>query len=134
MKAFLLFVVLAIFFSCSNNSAISKKLSDSDSLIINFTAPASDSIVKTVVTTEPKAIKKLIQFVNAKEAEQYKCGYDGELLFFSKGNTVSAVAFKYAEEECRHFLLDVDGKLQSTKMSNEAVNFLKGLAEGRNWY
>jgi hypothetical protein len=28
----------------------------------------------------------------------------------------------------------VDGKLTSTAMSNEATDFLKSLAEGKDWY
>ena len=134
MRLILLIVASVFLFSCSNNSAISKKLSGSDSLVINFTLAASDSIVKTVSTTEPKAIKKLVQFVDGKQAEENKCGYDGQLLFFVKGIMVSDAYFKYTDPGCRFFLMELDGKLQRTRMSNEAADFLQGLAEGRNSY
>ncbi len=134
MRFLLLIVTLSFLVACSNDSAISKQLSGSDSLVIHFTAAPSDSIIKTVVTAEPNAIKKIIQFVDAKKAAEYKCGYDGQLIFFSKGQEINDASFKYTEEDCRHFLLEVDGKLYSTSMNNEAYNFLKGLAEGKNWY
>jgi len=102
--------------------------------VISFNYPNTDSVVQTVNTTERKAIRRLLQFVDSKETEQYKCGYDGTMTFFIQGKLVLPVVFKYSEEGCRHFLLDDDNKLRSTKMSNEAADFLKSLAEGRNWY
>lgn len=113
---------------------MSKKLKGCDSLVISFNYPNTDSVVQTVNTTERKAIRKLLQFVDNKETEQYKCGYDGTMTFYIQGKMVLPVVFKYSEEGCRHFLFDQDNKLRSTKMSNEAADFLKSLAEGKNWY
>ena len=120
--------------SCGSKSVISKKLNGSDSLVINFTAPQSDSVIKSVTTTDNKAIDKLTRFVDDKEAEEFKCGYNGSLLFFSKGKLLSEVNFNYTEAGCSHFLLSIDSKLVSTVMSNEAADFLKSLAEGKEWY
>lgn len=133
MRLLFFFCTILLLISCSNNSAISKKLSGCDSLIINFTDSSSGAVVRSVETTEITAIKKLRQFVNGKKAEDFKCGYNGNLLFFEKGKLVSDISFNYAEG-CRHFLLSVEEKLASTNMSNEAADFLKGLAEGRDWY
>jgi hypothetical protein len=130
---FLLLITLGCI-SCSDNSAVSKKLSGSDSLVIRFYAPQSDSVIKLVSTTEKKAINRVSEFVSAKETEPFKCGYDGALLFFEKGKQVSDVSFKYSEPGCRHFLLDAEGKLTSTKMSNEAADFLESLAKGQESY
>ena len=69
-----------------------------------------------------------------KEATGFKCGYNGNLLFFSKGKLISNVSFNYAEEGCKHFILTVNEKLVSTTMSNEAADFLKSLLEGKDWY
>jgi len=129
----LLFLSSFIFLSCGSSS-LSRKLKGSDSLVINFNYPNTDSVVQTVNTTERKAIRRLLQFVDSKETEQYKCGYDGTMTFFIQGKLVLPVVFKYSEEDCRHFLFDEDNKLRSTKMSNEAADFLKSLAEGKNWY
>ncbi len=134
MRVVIFIITLLFFASCSQNSAVSKKLSGCDSLVVNFYAAQSDSVTRSVATAEKKAIRRLAEFVSAKETEQFKCGYDGSLHFFEKGKMVSDVSFKFSDEGCRHFLLDVEGKLSSTKMSNEAADFLKSLAEGKDIY
>ena len=128
------FIVFAItcLGSCSDR-ATDKKLSHSDSLVINFNAPQTIIIEKTVSTTEKKAIKKLARFVSGKPSEAYKCGYDGNMLFFEKGELTGDISFNYSEA-CRHFITILGGKLTPTFMSNEAADFLKSLAEGKNWY
>jgi len=116
------------------NSAVEKKLSGSDSLVITFNVPNSDSIIKTVTTTERNAINKVVDFIDGKSAKELKCGYDGNLIFFSKGQTVLPIVFKYKDKDCRHFLFELDGKLMSIKMNNEAADFLESLEEGKIFY
>lgn len=134
MNFFSLFAIIILFTACSGNSGVDKQLSGSDSLVINFTAPQSDSVIKSVTTTDEKAITKISRFADGKPSEEFKCGYNGSLLFFSKGKLLSDVSFNYSESDCSHFLISVDGKLVSTKMSGEAADFLKSLAEGKGWY
>jgi hypothetical protein len=127
--------VIVILVSCSGGgSAISKKLAGSDSLVITFNAPFTDSVLKTVSTDNTKAIQKLAGFMKGKTTELFKCGYDGNLQFFRNGQLILPVVFKYTEEGCRTFLYDLDNKVISTEMSNEAVDFLKSLTEGKNSY
>jgi hypothetical protein len=133
MKLFL-FVIIVLMTAGCKNSAVAKKLSGSDSLVITFNAPNGDSIIKTVSTTENNAINKVIDFVDAKPAEEFKCGYDGNLIFFSKGQVIFPVVFKYKEKDCRHFLFELDGKLMSTKINNEAADFLESLEQGKIFY
>lgn len=72
--------------------------------------------------------------MDAKSTEELKCGYDGNLVFYSKGEALLPVVFKYKDKNCRHFLFERDGKLQSTKISNEAADFLESLNTGKNYY
>lgn len=134
MKFFAFFSLSFLIVACSDSSAVSKQLSDSDSLVIQFNTPQTNTIAKTVSTTETKAIKKLTRFVDAKTSEVYKCGYDGNLMFYSKGVLAGDVAFNYSGAGCQHFIIEIDGKMVPTQMSNEAVDFLKSLSEGKNWY
>ena len=87
-----------------------------------------------MTTTETKAIKKLVHYVDGKAAKVYKCGYDGNLMFYKKGILLGDMSFNYSVDSCHHFLQLVDDKLNPTAMSNEAADFLRGLAEGKNWY
>ena len=134
-RIFFLAIVVSIA-SCSGGgrSAISKKLAGSDSLVITFNVPMTDSILKTVSTDNTKAIQKMSGFMKGKATELFKCGYDGNLQFFRNGQLILPVVFKYKEEGCHTFLYDLDNKVISTEMSNEAVDFLKSLAEGKNSY
>ena len=130
------FLAIVLFFlaACSGGSAVSKQLAGSDSLVINFNEPQTNNIEKTMTTTESKAIKKLAGYVDGKKAEEYKCGYDGNLVFYKDGLLLGDVAFNYSGNGCRHFIQSVDGKLSSSTMSNEAADLLKSLAEGKGWY
>jgi hypothetical protein len=138
------FVIVAVFlFSCGNPSAISKKLSGSDSLVITFNVADSDSVLNIGSTTEKKAIRKLSGFLNGREIEQSQCGYDGNMKFYKNGSEILPVIFKYSNDSCRQFLFELparlnnsggDNKVMSTSMSNEATGFLKSLGEGRGWY
>jgi len=134
MKTLACIILAAFLFSCGNESAISKKLSASDSLVITFNVPNSDSVIKTVGTTEKKAIRKLAGFMNGKKAGDGICGFDGNMTFYSKGETLLPVIFQYSEESCRHFLFEMDNQVMNTKMSNEAVDFLKSLSGGNRMY
>ena len=134
MKTLSCIILTAFLFSCGNKSAISKKLSGSDSLVITFNVPNNDSVTKVVTTTERKAIRKLTSFMNGKKGEERACGYDGNMIFYSKGEILLSVVLQYREESCRRFLFDLDNKVMNTKMGNEAVDFLKNLAEGKGSY
>jgi hypothetical protein len=134
VKTFVFLAVVAGIFSCSGTgSAVSNQLADSDSLVINFSNPQTTQIEKTVTTTESNAIKKLARYTDGKNTEMYKCGYNGNMLFYKKGVLAGDVSFNYADG-CLHFLQTVNGKMVSTGMSYEAADFLKGLAAGKDWY
>ena len=134
MKAIFSIIVAVSLFSCGNRSAISKKLSGCDRLVITFNAHNSDSVLNMVSTTEKKAIRKLAGFLDGKKREESKCGFDGNMIFYSKGEIFLPVIFQYSEEGCRHFLFDIDGKVMNTIMSKVAEELLKSLGEGKKWY
>lgn len=134
MRGQLFITMVVLFASCSGDGKMSKRLAGSDSLVITFNVPNSDSIINIVSTTETTAIRKLARYLDGKPAAQNKCGYDGNMIFFKNGQQVLPVVFKYSDPGCRHFLFDMENKLNSSSMSNEAASFLQSLAEGRDWY
>jgi hypothetical protein len=127
------FAAVIVLASCSS-SAVDKKLAGSDSLVITFNIPDKDSVLKTVATTEKKAIDKLAGFIDSKAGEARQCGYDGNLSFYRKGELLLPVIFKYTNKDCRHFMFELDNKIINTSVSNEAVDFLNSLAEGKTSY
>lgn len=129
-----LFAVIVLLASCSSPTPLHKKLADTDSLVIIFNVPDTDSVINTVSTTESKAIKKVLGFVDGKTSEGTPCGYDGHLNFFSKQQLLLQVVFSYHKEDCMQFIFDLDNKVQSTRVKNEAKDFLQSLAGGKNYY
>jgi len=131
----ILIYLLAIFsLSACKQSAIKQSFSSTDSLVIHFKDEQAGTITKTVQTAESKAINRMIEFIDAKETEQFKCGYDGKMFFYNKGQKIQEVDFKMRNDSCNHFAFLVNGKLTSTKMSNEAIDFLNALEQGMPYY
>ena len=128
-------VFLPVFFFCScRQSAIKQSFSSADSLVIHFKNEQAEIVTKTVQTAEAKAINRIIDFIDAAETENFKCGYDGKMFFYIKGEQVQEVDFKMKDDTCNHFVFLLNGKLISTKMKNEAVDFLESLEEGKTTY
>ena len=125
---------MIVFLSSCKQSATQKSFSSADSLVIHFKNEQAGIIKKTIQTTEPKAINRMIDFMDGKESENFKCGYDGKMFFYTDGQRIQEVDFKMTDEACNHFAFMLDGKLMSTKMKNEAVDFLDALEKGLPFY
>jgi hypothetical protein len=126
IKLFFSIIAIVFLFGCKQ-SDIGKSFSSSDSLVVHFKDEQAGIVTKTVQTAEAAAIKKIIGFIDASAIENFKCGYDGKMVFYSKGEQVQEVDFKMKDASCRHFSLLVNEKLISAKMSDEAVSFLESL-------
>ena len=131
-------IIITILVICSvtacKQSAIKQSFSSADSLVIHFKDEQAAVVTKTVQTAESKAIKRMIEFIDTKETEQFKCGYDGKMFFYTKGQKIQEVDFKMKNDSCNHFAFLLNGKLMSTKMNNEAVDFLDALEKGMPTY
>lgn len=134
MKCFIACLVCLSYISCSSTPEWKKQLASADSLVINFNVPNSNTIEKTVNTTEKKAIKQISGFFKNKSAAAYKCGYDGNIIFYQEGKLTADVSFNYSGEGCRHFITRDKDSLITSVMNNDAADFLKSLREGKNWY
>ena len=119
--------------SCSSKSPIAKQLAGSDSLVITFNVPGTDSVSNIVTTTDTRAIAKLAGYLGGKEQPKPDCGFGGNMLFFKGGQQVLPVVF-HASKDCSYFMYEMENKLLYTKVGSEAGKFLKSLNEGKNWY
>ncbi|MFM2137741.1 MAG: hypothetical protein RJA57_48 [Bacteroidota bacterium] len=133
----ILFSVLSmclIVLSSCQSSGLQRDYRHCDSLVIRFGPSLSDSVVRTVATTNRDAIRKLLQFMDGPETEMYKCGYDGDMVFYTQGHQVLSAVFKFSLSDCRHFLYDRKNTARATRMSHEAADFIRSLSEGKDYY
>ena len=133
MKSYLVIVLVILFCSC-NQSAIKRSFTSADSLVIHFKDEQAGIVTKTVQTAESKAINRMIDFIDAKETEQFNCGYDGKMFFYNKGQKMQEVDFKMKNDSCNHFFFLLNEIRMSTKMSGEAIDFLNALEQGMPIY
>jgi len=134
MKNISIFILLLFVFSSCNQSAIKQNFSSADSLVIHFKDEQAGVVTKTVQTAESKAINRMIDFIDAKETEQFNCGYDGKMFFYNKGQIIQEVDFKMKNNSCNHFFFLLNESRMSTKMSGEAIDFLNALEQGMPTY
>jgi len=134
MKKTLIYLLLVFSFCSCKQSAIKQSFSSTDSLVIHFKDEQAGTVTKTVQTAESNAINRMIDFIDTKETELFKCGYDGKMFFYNKGQRIQEVDFKMKNDSCNHFAFLINGKLTSTKMSNEAIDFLNALEQGMPYY
>src|SRR5574339_334252 len=130
MKILIPALVTSVFFFSCKPSVIKQSFFSTDSLVIHFKNEQAGEVTRTVQTTETKAIRRIIEFMDAKETELFKCGYDGKIFFYGKGQKIQEVDFKMKEEACNHFAFFLGDKLMSTKMSAEAIDFFDALEKG----
>src|SRR6185503_16280909 len=130
---FILLVAGIIFLSCKQ-SAVKQSFSSADSLVIHFKDERAGIVTKTVETAESKAIRRIIEFIDAKETKPFDCGFDGKMLFYKKGRKVQEVDFKFKSDTCNHFVFKMDTILMRTQMRNEAADFLDALEKGLPTY
>ena len=131
---YLFWICLASAIISCKQSAVKQSFSSADSLVIHFKNEQVGVITKTVQTAESKAINRIIEFIDGKETKMFDCGYDGKMFFYNKGARIQEVDFKITNDSCNHFAFKLNDKLMSTKVSNEAVDFLNALEQGLPTY
>jgi hypothetical protein len=133
---YLLVITCLFFVSCSSpRSETSKALDGTDSLVINFNQPGTDSIEHTVSTTESKAIEEITGLFSGQKKEATKCALDGDLQFFQKGTLIGNIVFSYSVDSCKQFfIVEKDGSFKALPMSNKARDLLGSLQQGKSWY
>ena len=130
MRSFPAFCCLILFlciFSSCKESKVHGSFTQADSLVIHFKDKAGTKVEKTVQTAEYNAISRMADFIDAPATQMFKCGFNGKMFFFKEDNLIQEVDFQYEMEECRHFVFMLEGKLMSTRMNNEATDFLDAL-------
>ena len=126
-------LVSSCFFSCGR-TPVEAKLLPAREVDIVFLTPEMDAVTKNVKTDNAAAIRKLVDFIDARPADSFDCGYDGKMLFLLEGKEIQEIDFKFKGTGCRHFSFELDGKPMHTRLSNEAADFLESLETGKSFY
>ena len=132
MKNTLLLLCILIFLvSCRHsNDAISRRISNSDSVAINYFKGdgTMDTVVAIKIIRDQQIIAQLAGFISAQQAEMnYACGFDGSLHFFKMNKVVQDINFGMNAAGCRYFSFVLNGKSQATNLSTAAKELITSL-------
>ena len=127
----LLFIFILTLTSCYQ-SRFTEKLKECDSVSIVFT-DENQMVIKQVETTKKAAINQLAEYIDNSIIEKNQCHLGGRIIFFQSGIAIEQVEFN-TSGNCRYFTRISEGKLISTKMSEEAASFLESIKEGKDYY
>lgn len=130
-------ILLCLFLvSCSSpRSETAKALEGTDSLVINFNQKGTDTIERTMSTTEPKAIDEITGLLSGQKGKATKCALDGDLQFYQSGTLIGNIVFSYSVDSCRQFIVvEKDGSFSSMPLGSKAHDLLSSLQQGKSWY
>ncbi|MBP6024776.1 MAG: hypothetical protein KA762_14405 [Ferruginibacter sp.] len=129
MKYILLLLLLPVLFSCTNPTGIKEIITGADSVAINYFKGdgTADTVVNMAMLKDKSQINKLAGYVEAAKAEQYKCGYDGSIHIFKRDVVLQDINFSFNDVQCMHFSFLLKNQLYSTKLSAEALQFIKSV-------
>ncbi|MBA2330216.1 MAG: hypothetical protein H0V91_11425 [Flavisolibacter sp.] len=121
---------ITISFSCVDNLMV-KSLSESDKLVIEFME--QNKIVRTVITEDKNAIKKLVYALNNAEAKNTGCELSGKMIFYKNKTALQQVEFSIIRD-CRYFKYRFENNQVFSSITNETANFLQSVKEGLDYY
>lgn len=130
MKIFGIFVTLVFILTACNstNKKIKEKISNSDSIVINYFKGdgTMDTVIAVKIVRDKKQIEQLSNMISATSAKSnLKCGYDGSLHFFKKNLVVQDIDFRMNEPACSYFSFKQEGNIAAATLSPEAKQLLE---------
>lgn len=127
MLRYIIITMLAGLFSCTSNNDVKEWIISSDSVAINYFKGdgSRDSVYQVVILKDKKQIESLAGYMTGSSSENYKCSYDGSIQFYKNRTVILDAEFRMNLSGCMHFAFVYNDKLYSTKMSEEAKQFLK---------
>ena len=126
-----LLYVLIVTVSCNHsNDAISKRISNSDSVAINYFKGdgTMDTVMAVTIIRDQQIINQLCNYISEKKTEMnYACGLDGSLHFFKMNKVVQDINFGMNATGCSYFSFVLNGKSQATSLSVAAKELIVSL-------
>ncbi len=124
-----LLLLLPVLFSCTKPKGIKEVIAGADSVAINYFRGdgTADSVTNMVMLRNKSQISMLADYVETDKTENYKCGYDGSIHIFKRDAVLQDIDFSFNDVQYMHFSFLLNNKIFSTKLSAEALQFLKSV-------
>jgi hypothetical protein len=126
-----LLYVLIVTVSCTHsNDAINQRISNSDSVAINYFKGdgTMDTVMAVTIIRDQQIINQLCNYISEKKTEMnYACGLDGSLHFFKMNKVVQDINFGMNATGCSYFSFVLNGKSQATSLSVAAKELIVSL-------
>lgn len=121
--------MLPVLFSCSKPTGIKDVIAGADSVAINYFKGdgTADTVINMVMLKDKNQISKLADYTEGGKTAQYKCGYDGSIHVFKRDMVLQDIHFSVNDMQCMHFSFLLNNKVYTTKLSAEALQFIKSL-------
>lgn len=119
----ILYVALFILFltGCGGGNPFDEVIENSTRIEISLYSKG-----KVVLTIEDKEqIKAFAKYIMPKYTKEYKCGYDGKVVFDTPGKKYEA-EFNLSDD-CKQIVCVIDDELISRKLTPEGLEFLRDL-------
>jgi hypothetical protein len=116
-------------FSCNQPTGIKEAIVNADSVAINFfKGDGTAEVVTNMVMLKDKGqMSQLAGFVESGKAAQYQCGFDGSIHIFKRDVALQDIDFSMNNAQCMHFSFLLNNTIFRTKLSTEALQFIKSL-------
>ena len=98
--------------------------------ILFYTGHAEKGLKPVLAQTfmDIENIDRVLKFITKKPAEPYKCGYSGEIIFFTGDNSSIAERMKFnIDPGCEHIVYMFNQEFYTRKISKEGLTFLREL-------
>jgi hypothetical protein len=127
-RGFILSILLILMFvltSCGDSikPGLDKQVSNTDSIKIYFLSQKDNTTQKVVTLKDKNEIESIIASITDDKAEQFKCGYTGQMEFYEKGKIILSPEFN-SNPECAHYVFRYKDKMYHKKMGNEGQDLL----------
>ncbi len=127
----LLLYVLIVTVSCTHsNEAINQRISNSDSVAINYFKGdgTMDTVVAVTIIRDQQTINQLSNFISQTNAKMnYGCGLDGSMHFFKMNKVIQDINFGMNTTGCTYFSFVLNGKSQATNLSVAAKELIASI-------
>lgn len=131
LGSFLVFMTV-MFMRCEKPTELTEVVNNTEKIQIAFyNGDAPDTYVEI---TERGDIKKFDNFVGSEDTPVYKCGYDGQIVFFLypdvAAGTKNTITMEFnLQPDCTHMAYVFAGALQTKTITSEGIDYLQSLQQ-----